>query len=143
MSGGGYRSMLFHAGAIHRLNELGFLGTIDFVSSVSGGSIAAAHLGLRWSELTWETGVATNLEQVVVEPLLHLAGTTIDSRAVARAALQVGTAPGQALAREYRRLFGDATLQDLPRVPRFIITATNLQTAVFGDSQSRTCGTGR
>ena len=41
LSGGGYRAMLFHLGAIWRLNELGRLPTLDRVSSVSGGSITA------------------------------------------------------------------------------------------------------
>ncbi len=37
LSGGGYRAMLFHLGAIIRLNELGGLKTLARVSSVSGG----------------------------------------------------------------------------------------------------------
>ena len=41
LSGGGYRAMLFHVGAIWRLNELGYLPKLDRVSSVSGGSITA------------------------------------------------------------------------------------------------------
>ena len=41
LSGGGYRAALFHLGAVRRLNELGVLGRLDTVSSVSGGSIVA------------------------------------------------------------------------------------------------------
>src|SRR5438270_13748934 len=41
LSGGGYRAMLFHVGALWRLSELGYLPTLDRVSSVSGGSITA------------------------------------------------------------------------------------------------------
>lgn len=51
LSGGGYRAMLFHLGALLRLNEAGLLARVDRVSSVSGGSITAATLGLRWTEL--------------------------------------------------------------------------------------------
>ena len=51
LSGGGYRAMLFHAGAIWRLNELGWLSKLDRVSSVSGGSIAAGRLAARWDKL--------------------------------------------------------------------------------------------
>lgn len=36
LSGGGYRAMLFHAGALRRLNEFGWLGRIDRYSSVWG-----------------------------------------------------------------------------------------------------------
>ena len=39
LSGGGYRAMLFHAGCLWRLNELGLLSSLKRVSSVSGGSI--------------------------------------------------------------------------------------------------------
>ena len=46
LSGGGYRAMLFHVGALWRLYEAGWLPKIDRISSVSGGSITAAVLGL-------------------------------------------------------------------------------------------------
>lgn len=41
LSGGGYRSALFHLGAARRLNELGILAQVDTISAVSGGSITA------------------------------------------------------------------------------------------------------
>ena len=44
MSGGGFRAMLFHAGALMRLNELAFCRRSKRISSVSGGSISAGHL---------------------------------------------------------------------------------------------------
>src|SRR5438552_1583288 len=44
LSGGGFRAALFHLGALRRLNELGILSRIDTITSVSGGSIIAAHL---------------------------------------------------------------------------------------------------
>src|SRR5262245_24686369 len=37
LSGGGSRAMLFHVGALTRLNELGVLRSLDRISSVSGG----------------------------------------------------------------------------------------------------------
>jgi NTE family protein len=45
LSGGGYRAMLFHLGALWRLNELGYLAKLARVSSVSGGSIEEARSG--------------------------------------------------------------------------------------------------
>ena len=48
LSGGGYRAMLFHAGSIWRLNELGLLKKINLVSSVSGGSITSGALAVAW-----------------------------------------------------------------------------------------------
>jgi NTE family protein len=85
LSGGGFRATLFHCGALWRLNELGLLPKLARVSSVSGGSITAGQLGLKWAAITGE----------------YAGG-----------------------------LFGKATLQDLPDVPRFIFNSTNLATAV-------------
>jgi len=51
LSGGGFRATLFHCGAFWRLNELSYLQKLDRVSSVSGGSIAAGVLGVKWSKL--------------------------------------------------------------------------------------------
>jgi hypothetical protein len=42
LSGGGFRAMLFHAGALARMNELGLLSKAKCISSVSGGSIISA-----------------------------------------------------------------------------------------------------
>src|SRR5215211_345577 len=51
LSGGGFRAMLFHAGVLMRLNELGVLSAAKRISSVSGGSITAGHLALSWKAL--------------------------------------------------------------------------------------------
>jgi NTE family protein len=40
--------MVFHLGVLWRLDELGYLARLDRISSVSGGSITAAMLGLKW-----------------------------------------------------------------------------------------------
>ncbi len=44
LSGGGSRAALFHLGVLRRLNETGVLSQVTTISSVSGGSILAAHL---------------------------------------------------------------------------------------------------
>jgi NTE family protein len=141
LSGGGYRAMLFHLGALWRLNELGYLKQLKRVSSVSGGSITAAVLGRRWGRLRFtETGpagnlVAANLQAEVVAPIRSLAGSTLDVPAVLAGMLVPGATISSRLAAAYRRhLFGDATLQDLPsdeEGPRFVINATNLQSGVL------------
>jgi NTE family protein len=132
LSGGGYRAMLFHLGALWRLNELGFLPRLDRVSSVSGGSITAGALGHGWSRLALdEQGVAREFVGAVVEPVRRLAGRTIDIPVVLLGALLPGSI-GDRLAGSYaRHLFGDATLQDLPDRPRFVFNATNLQSGVL------------
>ena len=47
LSGGGFRATAFHLGVLKRLRELGILGKVSVVSTVSGGSIAGASL-VHW-----------------------------------------------------------------------------------------------
>ena len=61
LSGGGYRAMLFHVGALWRLNEAGYLPRLDRISSVSGGSITAGVLGATWDARASTRGVARRL----------------------------------------------------------------------------------
>lgn len=132
LSGGGYRAMLFHVGALRRLNELGYLRKLTRISSVSGGSITAAVMGLHWSELDFDAaGVARGFENAVVAPVRGVAGETIDRTSILRGVFLPGDVADK-VADAYRdHLFGHKTLQDLPEEPRFIINATNVQTRVL------------
>jgi NTE family protein len=47
LSGGGFRSALFHVGVLARLAELDLLRKVDVISSVSGGSIIAGYYYLK------------------------------------------------------------------------------------------------
>ena len=136
LSGGGYRAMVFHLGAVWRLNELGLLKGLARVSSVSGGSITAGMLGLRWNTLAFNAAnIATNLEQLVVNPIRSLASTTIDRGSIIKGILLPRRSVADEVAEAYRdHLFGNSTLQDLPsdaEGPRFVINATNVQTKVL------------
>src|SRR5258706_2200942 len=83
LSGGGYRAMVFHVGVLWRLNEAGYLGKLDRVSSVSGGSITAAVLGLHWNDLGFDAqGIARSFNERVVIAILDLASRTIDAESV-------------------------------------------------------------
>ncbi len=132
LSGGGYRAMLFHLGALWRLNELGHLPRLDRVSSVSGGSIAAGVLARHWDALAFgPDGVASNFDETVTADIRKLAGKTVDAWAVLRGLLWFGSI-GNRVAGSYRRhLFSDLTLQALPDHPRFILNATNLQSGAL------------
>jgi NTE family protein len=132
LSGGGYRAMLFHTGALWRLNELGFLTRLARISSVSGGSIAAGALASGWEQLDFDqAGVAQQFEAAVVERVRSLADRTIDWKAVLAGLLLPGGV-NRRIARAYRKhLFGEFTLQDLPPAPRFVINATNLGSGVL------------
>jgi len=126
LSGGGYRAMLFHVGVVWRLHDTGWLQRLDRVSSVSGGSITAGALALAWPRLA-----AEGLEPAFVAPLRTLAGRTIDATSVIAGALTSDTI-SERVAKAYRRhLFGDATLQDLPDHPRFVINATSVQSGAL------------
>ena len=136
LSGGGYRAMIFHLGALWRLNQLGYVKKLSRVSSVSGGSITAGVLALAWKQLTFdERGVATNLEDLVINRVRRFANHTIDRGAVFQGILLPRHSISDEIADAYREhLYENATLQDLPadnEGPRFVINATNVQTKVL------------
>jgi NTE family protein len=128
LSGGGYRAMLFHVGALLRLNEFGSIGKIARLSSVSGGSITAGVLALNWKQFSFDaSGTITNFDQSFVQPIRRLASKTIDVPAIFGGVFSSASISDK-VADEYRRvLFGAATLQDLPDSPRFVFNATNVQ----------------
>ena len=135
LSGGGYRAMVFHVGAVLRLNEVGLLSKLARVSSVSGGSITAGALAISWKELGFDDGVAKNI-QVFVDRVRTLASATIDAGAVIGAILLPGTVSDYVASAYDRILFKGKKLSDLPddgpgKGPRFIFNATNVQTAVL------------
>ncbi len=136
LSGGGYRAVAFDVGALWRLNELGALKNIDFVSSVSGGSIVSAYVVLHWRELEFDpiTGVATNFPHAIAEPLLNLTRHSAEVWPLVSGLLTTSSVAEQ-MAKSYdRELFNHATLADIPsfdatdkRVPRLVINATRLE----------------
>ncbi len=135
LSGGGYRAMIFHLGALIRLNEVGLLAGLKRISSVSGGSITAARLGMQWRNLKFENGVAANLHELVIEPVRRLSEQTIDQWSILSGLLTPGVSISDKVTAAYQKhLFGNATLQDLPadhEGPRFVINATNVQSGAL------------
>lgn len=127
LSGGGYRAMLFHLGALWRLNDAGLLTRLDRISSVSGGSITAATLGAAWAGLAFDAaGVGQAFERRVVQPVRQLASRTVDEGAVA-VGFFTSARIGERVADAFKEhLLGDSTLQSLPDHPRFVLNATNL-----------------
>ena len=145
LSGGGFRSALFHLGALRRLHELGLLHELALVSSVSGGSVLAGFLADRiasagsdfrpWLDsLDWEKEIAAPFREI----------TSHDFRTgpVLKHFLWNWIAPGpriRALERMYRRRISTRRLGELPRVPEFTFCATNL---TFGVNWELTRGGG-
>jgi NTE family protein len=132
LSGGGYRAMLFHLGSIWRLFDAGVLARLDRISSVSGGSITAGILALAWPKLFENFALGQDrFRDHVVTPIRGLADKTIDVSSIVKGMLLPGTITKRVQAAYRKHLFGDATLQDLPDHPRFVINATNVQSGVL------------
>src|SRR5438034_11350415 len=91
LSGGGYRAMLFHLGALWRLNELAYLPKLARISSVSGGSIVSGVLGHRWARLEFVNGVATKFHDEIVVTIRAMANETIDVGDVLKGIVLPGT----------------------------------------------------
>jgi NTE family protein len=134
LSGGGYRAMLFHVGTLIRLNQIGLLQKLNRVSSVSGGSITAAQLGLKWRELKFSGGIAQNLSELVVDPIRAFGERTLDAKSIIGGIFLPGTISDKVMKAYRKYLYGDADLQALPadnEGPRFVINATNVQTGAL------------
>jgi NTE family protein len=135
LSGGGYRAMVFHAGVLIRLNEVGILRQIKRISSVSGGSITAGVLGTSWSRLIFNNNVASNFD-IVVDRVRKMADTSVDAGAIIGGILFPGSISDRVAKAYDDVLFGGAMLESLPddsqpNNPRFVINATNMQTAAL------------
>jgi NTE family protein len=135
LSGGGYRAMVFHIGALWRLNEVGLLGRLKRISSVSGGSITAAYLGSMWRRLEFNGGTSANFK-LFVDGMQKMADTNVDVGAVIGGIFLPGTISDRVAAAYDDVLFKGRKLADLPddsggAAPRFVINATNVQTAAL------------
>lgn len=135
LSGGGYKACLYHVGALQVLNEKGILPHLARVASVSGGSITAARLGLVWTRLAFDpaTGVATNFDELVTDPLRRFCQSAwLALPSIIKQAVPPFRSAGQHLADGYHKLIlEEAALAALPaegQGPRFTILSTNYET---------------
>ena len=128
LSGGGYRAMLFHLGALYRLNELGLLGKIGRVSSVSGGSFAASILARAWPRLAFVDGTSPHFDKLVAAPIERLARMPADVPIVALGLLPFVNPTS--LVRWLLDTFflHGLRLDQLPDEPRFTFNAAHLAT---------------
>ena len=129
LSGGGFRAALFHVGSLWRLNELGVLKQVKRISSVSGGSITAGVLAMNCAALAKAGWSADAFRSGVADKVRAFCARDVDAWAIGEGSVKSWQTAGDVIQREYKRhLFGEATLQDLPADPVFVINATNLQT---------------
>ena len=132
LSGGGYRAMVFHIGVLWRLYEAGLLASVKRISSVSGGSITAGVLALKWRELSFEPAHLSTIScPKFVAPLRALPARRSTRSRSFSGALLPGSISDRVAGAYDEHLFDGATLQDLPDEPRFVINATNVQSGVL------------
>jgi NTE family protein len=128
LSGGGFRAALFHLGGLRRLNELNLLGRLRTNSSVSGGSIVAAHLA---TAISWPlTGPLTDWEERVARPLRSFTQRNIRTVPILKRLLpwnwfRASTAV-EAIAEIYENELTALKIQELPRAPNFVLCATDM-----------------
>lgn len=137
LSGGGFRATLYHLGLVRFLRDAGILRQVTHITSVSGGSIMAAHLVLNWDRYT---GSAKEFDQAASQ-LLDFVRLDVRNRILRRFPLGLllrgprrllGLSNRQLtrtglLERRYEKhLYGDKSLFELPESPELHILATNL-----------------
>jgi predicted acylesterase/phospholipase RssA len=137
LSGGGFRASLFHLGLVRFLRDADLLRHVTHITSVSGGSIVAAHLVLNWSRYT---GTPQEFEAAAAE-VLRFIRFDVRNRILRRflLGLPLRTA-AWLLRRNYRQLtrtgllewhyekylYGDRGLFELPENPQLHILTTNV-----------------
>src|SRR6516162_32450 len=137
LSGGGLRATLYDLGLVRFLRDAGILTQVTHITSVSGGSIFAAHLALNWGRYT---GSASGFDEAAAE-LLAFIRLDVRNRILRRYPLAlVARLPLKFVGRTPRRLtrtglleyhyekylYGDTSLFELPERPELHILATNL-----------------
>jgi predicted acylesterase/phospholipase RssA len=137
LSGGGFRASLYHLGLIRFLRDAGLLSQVTHITSVSGGSIMAAHLVLNWRRYT---GTEAEFDEAAAE-LLSFVRLDIRNRILRRFLLAVPVAWVRRLLGKSNRqltraglleyhyesyLYGDVSLFELPKAPKLHLLTTNL-----------------
>jgi len=132
LSGGGFRAALFHLGAIRRLNQLGILGQLATISSVSGGSILSAFLADRMVALKRPKLQFDDFEEDVAAPFRRFTSRDIRTIPLLLHLPWNWAFPSfraRHLGRSYRRHLTALQLGQLPDAPVFSFCATDM---VFG-----------
>jgi NTE family protein len=129
LSGGGYRAALFHLGALRRLDELGILSAVTTVSSVSGGSILAAHVAQRLRP--WPpAGLCSGQWEAVAASFRRFAARNIRTWPILRRLLPWNlprkSTGVKTLAKIYQARLTGLMLDQLPDHPRFVFCATDM-----------------
>lgn len=132
LSGGGFRATLFHSGALRRLHELGILSRVRTITSVSGGSIMAAHLASVVATGGLPKTGDNDWDKRVAEPIRRLVSINLRRRLLMKRAIPWNWTTGmvELLARELESKLTKLKLSELPETPAFILCATDMSFGV-------------
>ncbi|MEZ6071564.1 MAG: patatin-like phospholipase family protein [Pirellulales bacterium] len=138
LSGGGFRATLYHLGVLRFLRDADILPRVSHITSVSGGSIMAAHLVMNWQRYT---GTPEEFDAAAGE-LLDFIRMDVRNRIVRRVPLaflannlrwlvrqgrsRQLTRPGLLESHYEKYLYGDRCLYELPNIPQLHMLATNV-----------------
>jgi NTE family protein len=130
LSGGGFRAALFHLGALRRLDEAETLSKVRTITSVSGGSILAAHLAESIREFPASGPVVKDWEKQVAAPFRRLTRKNLRRwPTIVSLSLVFRSRAAVALEEQYRENLTKRLLIDLPESPQYRFCATD---EVFG-----------
>ena len=142
LSGGGYRAMVFHLGVVWRLYESGVLTTVKRISSVSGGSITAGVLGLKWRELSFDpAGSGTISFPRWSRRCASSPAKTIDAEAILLGLLLPGRISDRVVGAYDEHLYGDRRCRTCRTSRASSSTRPMSSRACCGASRSPTCAT--
>jgi NTE family protein len=126
LSGGGFRATVFHFGVLARLARQNRLEDVNFLSTVSGGSLGTG-LVFALNNFQWPTS-EQYLNQVLPEAKRLLTTKDLQRSIIARALTSIWNifdTRADDLSRLMQENWGvTAKLSELPREPRWIINAT-------------------
>ena len=128
LSGGGFRATLFHLGALRRLDELGILGALTDVSSVSGGSIMAAALANAIIESPLEPGQRLASFDAMAKQVHDLTSCNLRRRILFERLEPANWhhSLAELVAKELTKRVIDKPLTALPSAPDFTFCATDM-----------------
>ena len=143
LSGGGWRAALAAVGTLRFLADASLLARVRYVSSVSGGSIAAGVLAARYDALAAYQFAPEQVDQEVVKPLLERVRDHSLTWTLLRSGPRVllGKTRTDVLADILDDWFyDDLRLESLPEACRFTINAANTTTGVNFGFERNTMG---
>lgn len=130
LSGGGFRATVFHLGVLARLAEENHLEEVNYLSTVSGGSLCAG-LVFANNDFTWPTSseykhqVLPHVREVMTQ--IDLKGALI--RRVLTRFFEITDTRADDLSVLMHEHWGiNIALKDLPETPRWMINATCYET---------------